>query len=701
MTALVQAALHVRRGARSSFGYLAALGLGLLVLLGLFRERAALGSEHAVVVAAWAVVLAARVGARVREHKKQETGSWLDLELGLLLLVAAHAVLQVFGGLQSPLYPLLYALMAFVGAFAERKVAHSFLLCAIGFEAALYFLTEGHRDPLPFALHAALCTLFGLLNLLFTQAEIQRVRVLSRRELQEEQQRVRADARMFRLVATPTESSAPDDERLTRSSVEEAHQALFFNLDLLKHTMQLHSCVLLMAEDSDSGQKLRIVELTTDSDDIAEGPFPEAQGAVGAAHRRGLTMNLEHLRPGYTGICYYRKPAQVAAFIAVPVREGGTVRGVLCADRLRDQAFTAAEEEVLKRAVGHLLRGLENERVFMQLERSKREHAVLRRASQALGAALSEQAVLEAALCAASEIAAYDFAAVTHYDAETRVHCVRKAIGEGAEGLLNLSFRDNTSLTAMAVKNRHYLPYRGEFDPNSQVVYTRKASLAGMQSLLILPLCVREAAIGTLALAARRPEAFGNQVRPALSALSSQLAVALSNAESVRRLEELATTDGLTGAYNKRYFHEQLKSKLGAAERFTRKLSLIITDIDHFKVVNDTYGHATGDVVIKELSAILGRLKRETDIVARFGGEEFCLLCEETDAAGAMRLAERMRQELEHTTFETELGKLKVTCSFGVATYPEQARDREGLFEAADRALYKAKHAGRNRVVAA
>jgi diguanylate cyclase (GGDEF)-like protein len=222
-----------------------------------------------------------------------------------------------------------------------------------------------------------------------------------------------------------------------------------------------------------------------------------------------------------------------------------------------------------------------------------------------------------------------------------------------------------------------------------------------MQSLLILPLLVRDTAIGTLALAAHRPEAFGNHVRPALSALAAQLAVALSNAESVRRLEELATTDGLTGCFNKRYFNEQLKAKLSAAERFGRKLSLIITDIDHFKVVNDTYGHATGDVVIKELGAILTRLKRETDIVARFGGEEFCLLCEETDAQGAANLAERVRQELECTTFETELGKLKVTCSLGVATYPDHGRNREGLFEGADRALYKAKHAGRNRISAA
>ncbi len=698
MTALVQAALSVRRGARVAYGYFAAFGLGLLVLLGLFRDRRTLGPEHLVVGVAWLVVLAARASARLRAERGRAADGVVDLELGLLLLVAAHAGLQLAGGLQSPFYPVLYVLCAFVGAFAERRLVAAFVLCAVAFEAPLWFLTEGHHDPSGFALHALWLALFALLHQLLTQAEVSRVRLHNRRELEGERERVRADARLFRLIATPTESAAPDAERLTRSSVEEVHQALFFSLDLLKRVLQLHSCVLLMADEHEPARALRVVELVTDSEDIAQGPFEPAVGAVGAAFQRGLVMNLEHMRPGYTGICYYRKAAEVRAFIALPVREAGVVRGVLCADRLQDAVFSPAEEQVLKSAIEHILRGLENERVFMQLERSKREHAVLRRASQALGAALSEQAVLDAALTAAAEIAPYDFASVTQYDAETRLHVVRKAVGEGADGLQSLSFRDNTSLTAMAVKNRHYLPYRGEFDAGSQVVYTRKTNLTGMQSLLILPLLVRDTAIGTLALAARRREAFGAQVRPALAALSSQLAVALSNADSVRRLEALATTDGLTGCFNKRYFNEQLKAKISAAERFSRKLSLIITDIDHFKVVNDTYGHATGDVVIKELGAVLGRLKRETDIVARFGGEEFCLLCEETDAGGAIQLAERVRQELEHTVFETELGKLKVTCSLGVATYPEQAGSRDGLFEAADRALYKAKHGGRNRV---
>ncbi len=115
-----------------------------------------------------------------------------------------------------------------------------------------------------------------------------------------------------------------------------------------------------------------------------------------------------------------------------------------------------------------------------------------------------------------------------------------------------------------------------------------------------------------------------------------------------------------------------------AAQRFGRKLSLIVTDLDHFKAVNDTYGHAAGDRVLKELGEVLRRVKRETDLVARFGGEEFCVLCEETDVRGAQLLAERVREELEKTEVLTELGPLKVTASLGVATFPRSRLDRCG-----------------------
>jgi diguanylate cyclase (GGDEF)-like protein len=137
--------------------------------------------------------------------------------------------------------------------------------------------------------------------------------------------------------------------------------------------------------------------------------------------------------------------------------------------------------------------------------------------------------------------------------------------------------------------------------------------------------------------------------------------------------------------------------KIAAATRFNRALAILVVDIDLFKRVNDTYGHDIGDVVIKGLAEILRRQKRGTDDVARFGGEEFVVLCEETDEKGGLLLAERIRDELGKTTFRTPKGGLSVTCSIGLATFPDAGADWDSLFRAADEALYASKRDGRNR----
>ncbi|MBW1832162.1 MAG: diguanylate cyclase, partial [Deltaproteobacteria bacterium] len=536
---------------------------------------------------------------------------------------------------------------------------------------------------------------FGALSHLFTRAEIVRVRRKSDLELAAQKEKVKDDTRLFRLVA-PSSDRVRDEERLYETSVQEVRQALYHALQLLHRTLDLHTCVLLMP--SDEAEQLCIAELVTNSDDVADGPFALGAGAVGAAVRRKVTASLQQIRPGYGGICYYRGPASVRSFIAVPVLERGHLRAVLCADRVIDRAFGPEEEELLRDSTSHILRAFENERVFVQLESAKREQETLYRVSQALSTALTQDVVMELGLTAAKEIAPHDFAAITEYQPEGRRHVVRRAAGERALDFQGLRFRDNASLTAMVVKNRHYLPYRGEFDSKQQVLFTKKAKLKAMESLLVLPLVAREEPIGTLIVAAKAPGAFGTSARETLQALANQLAVAMANARSVRLLEELATTDGLTGCLNKRALLDHMEQKLMAAQRFGRKLSLIVTDLDHFKAVNDTYGHAAGDRVLKELGEVLRRVKRETDIVARFGGEEFCVLCEETDVRGAQLLAERVREELEKTEVLTELGPLKVTASLGVATFPDHASTAADLFVQGDKALYEAKHRGRNQV---
>jgi diguanylate cyclase (GGDEF)-like protein len=222
-----------------------------------------------------------------------------------------------------------------------------------------------------------------------------------------------------------------------------------------------------------------------------------------------------------------------------------------------------------------------------------------------------------------------------------------------------------------------------------------------LPSLIVLPLVSGEHTLGTLVLGARRRGAFGESVRALLEVLASHLAVSLANAGMVKQLEQLATTDGLTGLYNKRTMLELGAQKIEAAQRFGHPLSVLITDIDFFKKVNDTYGHDVGDEVIKGLGRILKETKRATDVVARFGGEEFVVLCDQTDAQGAHLLAERVREVLATTVFPTSIGPLSVTASIGVASWPQGDGSWEALFKAADEALYESKRGGRNRTTMA
>ncbi|MEW5736503.1 MAG: PleD family two-component system response regulator [Thermodesulfobacteriota bacterium] len=170
--------------------------------------------------------------------------------------------------------------------------------------------------------------------------------------------------------------------------------------------------------------------------------------------------------------------------------------------------------------------------------------------------------------------------------------------------------------------------------------------------------------------------------------------------EKNRQLQELANRDGLTGLYNHRYFQEALSKDFQRSLRYHESLSCVLLDIDYFKKFNDTYGHQTGDVVLKTLGGIIEASLRETDLAARYGGEEFALVLYHTPGPAAFMVAERLRQTVERHDFIAADLTLKVTISVGVATYPNQEiPDHKTLVECADKALYKAKEQGRNRVI--
>ena len=177
--------------------------------------------------------------------------------------------------------------------------------------------------------------------------------------------------------------------------------------------------------------------------------------------------------------------------------------------------------------------------------------------------------------------------------------------------------------------------------------------------------------------------------------VSDQLSVAISHARLFRQVQTQAMTDGLTGLLNRGYFQDRLDRETKLADRDEHQVSLILLDLDHLKHINDTHGHRSGDVTLCQVASIMKATVRDTDVCARYGGEEFVIILPECDREGAIDVAERLRERIASTAVP-KVGQ--VTASIGVATYPTGAKNKEELVEMADRAMYLAKAAGRNRV---
>ena len=223
---------------------------------------------------------------------------------------------------------------------------------------------------------------------------------------------------------------------------------------------------------------------------------------------------------------------------------------------------------------------------------------------------------------------------------------------------------------------------------------------ADVRSQAALPLRSGEQVIGILVIASATYRELTETELERLQGIGNQSSLSLQNALLHEELERLSVTDRLTELYNHGYFHQRLDEEIGRASRFSHPLSLIMLDIDDFKEFNDTYGHPRGDAVLRRVADIIRENLREIDVAARYGGEEFVIVLPETDATGAHYVAERVRESVESSAFETSDGggSVSKSVSVGIATFPVNAESATLLVDAADRAMYDAKHSGKNQV---
>src|SRR5207302_1280079 len=235
--------------------------------------------------------------------------------------------------------------------------------------------------------------------------------------------------------------------------------------------------------------------------------------------------------------------------------------------------------------------------------------------------------------------------------------------------------------------------------PVERALETEAPALGWGGSALVVPLVSRGEVVGLVALESNKTGAYDDEKARLAMSFTQPAVIAVENARLFDEVQRLATLDGLTGTHNRRHFMELAQLQFESARRFAQPLTAIMIDVDRFKEVNDTFGHAVGDDVLRTVAERVRRTLRAVDILGRTGGEEFAVLLPGTvrDSASAV-LAERIRRAVGDEPVPTPAGPVRVTISLGVASAGPDCSDLAALLRAADSALYDAKESGRNRV---
>jgi len=471
-------------------------------------------------------------------------------------------------------------------------------------------------------------------------------------------------------------------------------------LELLRAALRGDTCVVMMIDANTDTARVRVGE--TSSDPLQTRPVGERTGALGLARKGGgqpIQLDLvHHDEVRLPWLVHHREPRHV---LIVPLLDEGLALGYLAIDRLGDAPpFDRVDAIAVDAGARQIISALHTERLLLEAGHAQEHLGIMHEASGLLTEALTLSDVASSLRALFERITTIDTLVITMLNEERTHQRVVHAEGTGVADLADQTFPTNgSSLANLALLRRHVLPYSGRLERDDIPVFGTNGTLPGIRSLAVQPLMFAGECIGTLTVGVEREDAIHTRARQQIELICSHAAAAVANAVAYNQAVTMATIDGMTGLTNHRTFKERATEALARAERAGRPVSLILTDIDHFKRVNDTYGHAIGDDVIVDVAQILRETLRKSDIGARYGGEEFAILLEDTTPADAIRLAERIRERVRELTFSTPRGSLGVTVSLGVASFPADAQAVLPLIEAADQALYGAKNGGRDQVV--
>ncbi len=429
-----------------------------------------------------------------------------------------------------------------------------------------------------------------------------------------------------------------------------------------------------------------------------EVTYRPGEGLIGQVLTSKGQVHLSELFSPLRGIDYYKKKESIKSFLGIKVIRDNVPLGVLIVDSKIEQAFHEEHAKLLEMASYQIMFILENSDIRKQLKIELQRSRALYELTRLFNSTLDLEELGSMVLRLLADLTSFDFGfiGVRVDDSHIRVFA---AMGEYEDRVKGKDLSIHRTLAGELFKNPVVCKVSGKRRKEKIPVVERGFfPERDYSAILCIPLPVRNETVGVMLLFSRNEDSFTLYERRILEVIGSQLALTIRNAQLYQQMEQLAIKDGLTGLYNRRYFEEQLATIYREVERYGYELSVIMMDIDHFKKINDTYGHQVGDIVLRRVAALLMEEIRDVDFPARYGGEEFVVVLKFARERDACKIAERIRKRISREKIEYSEGEfLQVTVSCGVAS-TSSGVDVERLVELADEALYYSKEHGRNRV---
>ncbi|MFL5757216.1 MAG: diguanylate cyclase [Chloroflexota bacterium] len=439
------------------------------------------------------------------------------------------------------------------------------------------------------------------------------------------------------------------------------------------------------------------------------------EGRVGAYERVDLDLLRSKLGLGFTGwVALHNAPLRIddanadprgetipgtddvdESMLVVPLRHDGAVVGVITLSKLGLRQFDDEDLRLLTILADQAATALTSARLLGQTQELAAELRRLLDMSGALSASLDPRAVANLIGEHLARSVGAEEAVVSYWDRANDRLLTLGYFPTARIGEVDAVYSLGGYPTTRRVLTEQVEATIDADDPEADPAEVALLRQQGMRGVVMLPLVAKGESIGLVELLGRQRVAVDPTKRALARTMANEAAMALENARLYENARNLADRDPLTGFYNHRYLHERLGEEVVRARRTNRPLSVLMLDLDEFKLVNDTFGHLFGDRVLVHVAERVRSTLRGSDVAARYGGDEFAVILPDTDASAARNVAERIVRMLADTPFRAD-GRtpVPVLASIGVATHPDDGRTATDLIAAADRALFRSKDVG-------